>query len=677
MPGGPGLNAPALRPSDRRRRADASSMTLAVPRLLALLLLLASAPPLATGAVDAPHVRVALLADSATVAPGGELSLGLHFVLEDGWHVYWRNPGDSGEAPRVAWNLPPGFGVGPLEWPAPERIAVGPLVNYGYERDVLLPALVRVPADVAGTVHVAGRASWLVCDADECIPGSASLALDLPTAATRTPGPNAARFAAARARVPQPPPSTWRLSTSSTARTVTLSVRGVDGPLDGEPQFFPAARAVVEHAAAQRAVPAPGGFDLVLTRWVDAAGALATPLAFAFLGGLLLNLMACVFPVLAFKAFGLAGLAGEARRVARGHGLAYAAGVVVSFWAVAGALLALRAGGATLGWGFQLQSPVVNAALAGVFFWMAMLLLGVCTVGGRFMGIGQRLAGAGGLRGAFASGVLATVVASPCTAPFMGTALGYALVQPAAVALTVFTALALGLALPYVALTFAPGLSRWLPRPGAWMETMPQALAFPLLATVVWLVWVASLQGGPDAVRAIAIELLLLGLAAWLFGRFRLRAVRVAALLCVAGAAVVGARVAPDAGARAPVAAGGLAWEPWSPARVAALRAEGRPVFVDFTAAWCVTCQVNERVALAAPAVAAKMRALGVVPVRADWTRPDADIAHALEAFGRDGVPLYVLYPGAPDAPARILPQLLTPDLVVAELDALTKGDST
>jgi thiol:disulfide interchange protein len=683
-------------------------MTFAVPRLLALSLLVLMAGPSAAVPVTAPHVRVELVAESAAVAPSSELSVGLRFVLEDGWHVYWQNPGDSGEEPRIAWTVPAGFAVGPLEWPAPERIPVGPLANYGYEHEVLLPARVHVPADLAGAASVAigGRASWLVCDADECIPGAATLALELPTTtAAPAPGRDAARFVATRARVPAASPATWRLSTRGNADTATLVVDGYDGSLDPPPLFFPRAREVIEHAAPQRVVRTSGGFQLELARWTNATGdvapldgvltvggrsydvsaavapaaaSMATPLAFAFLGGLLLNLMPCVFPVLALKALGLVGLAGEDRRVARAHGLVYAAGVLASFWALAGLLLALRAGGASLGWGFQLQSPVVIAGLAGLFFWMAMLLLGVCTMGGSLMGIGNRLATAGGLRGAFASGVLATIVATPCTAPFMGTALGYALVQPPAVALAVFTALALGLALPYVAVTFAPGVARLLPRPGVWMESMAQALAFPLLATVVWLVWVASLQGGPDAVRAIAIELLLLGLAAWIFGRFRVRVARGLAIACLGLAVWVGTGIEPDASPRtAGAATDGLAWEAWTPARMQSLRAAGKPIFVDFTAAWCVTCQVNERVALAAPAVAAKMRALGVVPVRADWTRADPEIAKALESFGRQGVPLYVFYTGAADEPPHILPQLLTPEIVVTELEALEKGNRT
>jgi thiol:disulfide interchange protein DsbD len=337
----------------------------------------------------------------------------------------------------------------------------------------------------------------------------------------------------------------------------------------------------------------------------------------------------------------------------------------------------VRAGGGELGWGFQLQSPVVIALLASLFFWMALTLLGVSSMGGSLMGVGNRLAAGGGTRAAFFTGVLATVVATPCTAPFMGTALGYALVQPPAVALGVFTCLGLGLAAPYVAITLVPALGRHLPRPGGWMETLKQLLAFPLLATVVWLVWVASLQAGPGAVLAILTALLLLGAAAWVAGRWAGGAARIVVAALVAVALVLQARIAPVSEGPAVSAASALAWEPYSPARLGELLGAGRPVFVDFTAAWCVTCQVNERLALAAPAVAAKMRALGVVPVRADWTRPNPDIARALQEFGRDGVPLYVLYSGRRGDPPRILPQILTRETVLTELEQLEERSRT
>jgi len=661
--------------------------------ILALALLPAAA---GSAPVTAPHVRVELLTETTSVQPGHDLSVGIRFALDEGWHVYWRNPGDSGEAPTVTWTLPAGFVAGELEWPRPEAIATGPLTNFGYDGTVLLPTTIRVPRELPGgpPVELRAHAKWLVCNADECIPGSATLATTLP-AGPGAPGPAAALFAATRTRLPTPPPGDWSVSASALPGAITLAVRGAHVPVDPAPRFFPFGREVIEHAAPQRLERAADGFRLVFTPWSGATTAPAAlaglltvgehayavvvptrapvalrPFALAFAGGLLLNLMPCVFPVLALKALALVGLAREGRRRMRLHGLAYGVGVVASFWVLAGALLAVRAGGAQLGWGFQLQSPVVVALLASLFFWMALALLGVTSIGGAIMGVGNRLTVGSGYRASFFTGALATVVATPCTAPFMGTALGYALVQTPAVALGVFTSLGVGLAAPYVAITFAPALGAYLPRPGAWMETLEQLLAFPLLATVVWLVWVLSLQAGPGAAATMLAALLLLGFAAWIARRGGGRRARVVAAAVVAVALALESRLVPSAEplASAPSA---LAWEPYSAARLGELRRVGRPVFVDFTAAWCVTCQVNERLALAAPAVTAKMRALGVVPVRADWTRPNADISRALQEFGRDGVPLYVLYSGREREPPRILPQILTSETVLTELTQL------
>ncbi len=677
-------------------------------RAFVLILAFALLPVRALGAPTiAPHVQVELVAETASIQPGHDTTLGLRFVLQDGWHVYWRNPGDSGEAPSVEWTLPPGFEAGALEWPRPERIPVGPLVNFGYDGATLLPVRLRVPSDLAGaaSVDVGARARWLVCDEDECVPGKASLSLTLPVdGAAAQPTRAAPLFEQARAALPIAMPATWRLAAKATATGVALEARDVGTPGDPAPFFFPFEREVIEHAAPQDVRITPDGFELSLVSWSGAAttprsldGVLTVggraytvavpvegaapdvafrPFLLAFAGGLLLNLMPCVFPVLVFKALALVGLAGESRRHVRGHGLVYALGVLLSFWVLAGVLLAVRAGGAQLGWGFQLQSPVVIALLASLFFWMALVLLGVSSIGGSLMGVGNRLTAGGGYRAAFYTGVLATIVATPCTAPFMGTALGYALVQPAVVALGVFTALGLGLALPYVLLTFVPSLGARLPRPGRWMETLEQLLAFPLLATVVWLVWVASLQAGPEAVVVILAALVLLGLAAWTARRWRGGFAHAVAAVLIVAALGAEMTITPVAGTPRSDATG-FAWEPYSTARVAELVRAGTPVFIDFTAAWCVTCQVNERLALATPAVIAKMRALGVVALRADWTRPDPDIARALAEFGRDGVPLYVLYSGRDADPPRILPQILTTDIVLTELAQLeTRSDT-
>jgi thiol:disulfide interchange protein DsbD len=678
-----------------------------LPKLVAGAVLLA-APSLAAS-VSAPHVTVSLVADVASLEPGRAASVGLRFEPEHGWHVYWRNPGDSGEAPRVTWRLPSGFAAGELVWPAPVRIPVGPLANYGYEGTALLPATLTVPRDLAvpSTVALHADAHWLVCNEDECIPGAAPLVLDLPAEASPPqPSREAPLFATARARVPVALPEGWRASATADGDTLTLRVRGDAGDAESA-FFFPFGREMIEHAAPQTVTRTADGFALSLRRApsatapsgldgvlvvggraytlaaplaTPAAGLALEPLLLAFAGGLLLNLMPCVFPVLAIKAIALLGVAAEGRRTARVHGLAYTAGVLASFWALAAVIIAIRAGGAPLGWGFQLQSPIVVAGLAALFFWMALTLLDVTTVGGSFMGVGNRLASAGGARGAFVTGVLATVVATPCSAPFMGTALGYALVQPPAVALAVFTALALGLACPYLVLSFAPAIGRLLPRPGRWMDVTKQLLAFPLLATVVWLVWVGSVQSGPTAVAAMLGMLVLLGLAAWI-GRQESGTgsgtwVRVAAGATALAAAVVAAVLAASI-ERAPAQVVHAGWEPYSTARLGELLAARRPVFVDFTAAWCVTCQVNERLVLARPIVRDKMRALGVVPVRADWTTPDPDVTRALQKFGRDGVPLYVLYSGREDEPPRILPQLLTTDIVITELEELQRRNPT
>jgi thiol:disulfide interchange protein DsbD len=656
--------------------------------------------PMLAGAVKAPHVDVSLVADVASIASGRDLSVGPRFELERGWHVYWQNPGDSGEAPRLAWSLPPGFSATDLAWPAPARIPVGPLVNFGYEGTVVLPATLHVPRDLAArTVELQADAHWLVCNEDECIPGRAPLSLSLPVEPTPRRSADAPLFESARARLPIAPPRDWQLSTTADGGKLALVVRGYTGALDPAPAFFPFGREAIEHAAPQPATRTGDGLRIELARapssppvrsldgvlelegraYTIAAplshlGLAVEPLVLAFAGGLLLNLMPCVFPVLAIKAFALLGLGAHDRREVRAHGLAYTAGVLVAFWALAGALLAVRAGGAPLGWGFQLQSPGVVAGLAALFFWLSLMLLDVTTFGASFMGVGNRLATAGGRRGAFFTGILATVVATPCSAPFMGAALGYALVQPPAVALAVFTMLGLGLALPYLAITLVPSLAARLPRPGRWMDVLKQLLAFPLLATVVWLVWVASLQSGPPGVAAMLAMLVLLGFAAWVGRQWSGRWARIgAASAIVAALAVAGSIERADT----PLAASHAGWERYSSARLDELLAARRPVFVDFTAAWCVTCQVNERLVLTHPRVREKMQAVGVVPVRADWTTPDPDVTRALQQFGRDGVPLYVLYSGREDEPPRILPQLLTTDMVITELDELDRRSRT
>ena len=682
-----------------------------------------------------PQVRVELISETAGVEPGGTFWVGIRQRIAPGWHTYWTNPGDSGEAMTVAWDLPRGITAGPLVWPHPTRIPVGPAMSFGYSDEVVVLTRITAAADLppGAALTLRGRASWLVC-AKICIPEEAEVALPLPVAARSAPDPRwASAIAAARRAVPAPSP--WPVRYAATPQSVTLTVAAPELRAErvGDVWFFPARWGVIDHAAPQDATVDGRGITLRLARGalVEAAegpidgvlvirerldggmvsqafaiqalssGAPAGPtgvaaagtpvvslleaVGLALLGGLILNLMPCVLPVLSIKVLALVAHADAGPAAAGRHGLAYTAGVLASFGALAGALLLLRAGGAQIGWGFQLQSPLVVTLLAYLFFALALALSGVWLVGGRLAGLGQGLAARPGLAGTFFTGALAAVAATPCTAPFMGVAVGYAVTQPAAAALLVFEALGFGLALPYLALSLVPAWRRWLPRPGAWMEWLKQALAFPLYATAAWLVWVLSRQAGPEALAAALGGLVLIAAAAWLHGRTRdarpraRRAGSVAAVTAVAAALALGP-LALSAPTSAPPAAAsttaGPAAERWSPSRVAELRAQGRPILVNFTAAWCITCLVNERIALHSPAVAEAFARKGVTYLKADWTSRSAEIAAALGTFGRNGVPLYVVYPaatgaaGAAPAPT-VLPQILSEGTILEAIEGL------
>ncbi|HIV72851.1 MAG TPA: thioredoxin family protein [Candidatus Aquabacterium excrementipullorum] len=437
-------------------------------------------------------------------------------------------------------------------------------------------------------------------------------------------------------------------------------------------------------APAATASPAPStdvaGVDKPPAAATDEAPiGLGLALVLALLGGLVLNLMPCVFPVLSIKALALLSHSDQTPRQARLHGLAYTGGVLASFALLAALLVAVKAGGAQVGWGFQFQSPLFVLAVAYLMFAVGLSLSGVFTIGGSVTGVGSSLANRSGYTGSFFTGVLATVVATPCTAPFMGGAVGFALTQPTPALLAVFLSLGFGLALPYLLLSTWPALQRWLPRPGLWMERVKQALAFPMYGAAAWLVWVLAQQAGIDSVAAALGGMVLIAFAAWAYDSARGAAVTLARRsgLGLAGVALVVAVVGTGLAVRSGEAASGgtsLAakgkpeggWEPYSVAKFDALRAKGQPVFLNFTAAWCITCLVNERVALSKAPVAEAFKAQGITYLKGDWTRQDPQISQVLEKFGRSGVPLYVYYPQGLDSKPVVLPQILTPDLVVA-----------
>jgi thiol:disulfide interchange protein DsbD len=671
-----------------------------------------TAPSWAAGSAN---VTVSLLSETASIQPGREVTLGLRLQMADGWHTYWKNPADSGLPTRLTWRLPAGFEAGPLQWPRPERIAAPPLMSYGYEGEVLLPVTVRTPRDLpAGEpLRLAVRADWLEC-AEICLPGKAELEVVLPVRdAAPAPSDAAPLFARAREDLPGDA-GPWRVRALAVSKRLVLAF--TPGTAVHEAYFFSDQPQAVEFAEPQKLLQTADGFTLDLApslsgpRATRLSGVLAVetaagpravavdvpveaaaaapaghevaapvspwlPVAFAFVGGVLLNLMPCVLPVLALKVLGFVRQAGE-RRVWR-HGLAFTLGVLASFWTLAGLMLALRAGGRSIGWGFQLQSPAFVAAMAVLFLLIALNLMGVFEVGLSLVGAGQSRRPSEGHGASFWSGLLATVVATPCTAPFMGSALGFGLSQPAAHSLLVFTALGLGMAAPYLLLSASPRLLRFVPRPGPWMVRFKELMAVPMLATVVFLVWLLGRQAGVDGMAWLLAGLVLVGLAASLYGRAALAAVEGrprrwslagAGLLFAAGLAMALTRATVPAAASA-AAAEASGWEPFSEARRDALRAAGTPVFIDFTAAWCLSCQVNERVALEDPAVRARLREHGVALLKADWTLRDDRVTAALASYGRQGVPLYVLYGREKDAPPRLLPEVLTPGIVLDALD--------
>lgn len=708
-------------------------------RLTALLILmlglvLAGRPAWAeTGPQRSERIEAELVSMTAWATPGSTLMVAVRQDIRPGWHTYWRNPGDSGGATTLVWNLPPGLSAGDIVWPLPERQRIATLVNYGYSDVVYLPVPIAVPADAATnqTLRLRVEARFLVCSDEMCVPDDLKLALDIPVRDGAPPlvPDHGAAIQAAMAATPQ----SAGIEARATLNGGVLTLTAAGGPAEGgeatRAWFLPFQGGVIDHAAPQTGERGPDGLTLRLKPGgVLAAGGLNAPLPgvlvidgrgyeiaagpgeplvgtsgsggltdsetgssergglslflqaalFAFLGGVILNLMPCVFPILAMKAAALASVGGD-RTEARRDGLGFLAGVLATFLVLAAVLLILRAGGQAVGWGFQLQSPGVTAGLALLMLAVALNLSGVFNVGAGLQGAASGpLSRLPGWAGAFFTGVLAVAVAAPCTAPFMAFALGAALVLPWPLALTVFLMLGLGFALPFVVASLTPSLIRRLPRPGPWMDRLKAVLAFPMYGAALWLAWVFGQQAGAMSSGLLLAGGLALAFALWLGGtaqadRSAGRSGIVAMICAVAAAAlalgltVLAARsaVAPSTGV---AAVGRLSSQPWTAAAVQTAQAEGRPVFVNFTADWCVTCKVNERTSLSSAAVAEAFEAANALYLVGDWTLRDDGIAAELERHGRSGVPLYLVYPAGGGAPV-VLPQLLTEGVVTAALE--------
>jgi thiol:disulfide interchange protein len=693
-----------------------------------LLALLITAPSLLRAAPEVVGaVTVELIAETTVVVPGERFNVALDFRLEPHWHLYWKNPGASGLPAEVEWQLPAGLSAGEIQWPAPERIELGGLMNYGYEDAVTLIVPIEAAQDfeLGSAVPIQAEVSWLACE-EFCMPGDASLSLALTAGAEAVKSGEAPAFEAARARLPAPI-APWGVTAVIEGQDLVLTIEQVDGlAIPSDLYFYADKEGVIEPSAlqalssvgegqvqlraeldvAQLQEPSAavagvlqsqsGNWSINLRIGADAAGAATESLAgqvpaatgfegvllnlglpgwllLAFLGGLILNVMPCVLPVLSLKVFSLLKHSGQSRAQALLHGGAYTAGVVASFLALAAVLLALRAVGERIGWGFQLQSPNFVVVLTVVFFLFALNLMGVFEVGTSLVGADTKVSKRNDALGSFGMGVLAAVVGAPCMGPLVASVSGIAVQTNAATGLLIFGVMGLGLASPFLFLSVFPKLVAYLPKPGVWMESVKQFMGFLLMAAVVFLALVAGRLGGVDAVIALLIALLVAGLAAWIYGRWSVpvkpkRTQRIAQVISLALLVVASYYAISETKAAyenfetgSSVSKNGQ-WQPWSSERVETELAAGKPVFIDFTASWCLICQVNKKVATHTQATEALFEEYGVVALEADWTRYDSAITTELERFGRSGVPLYVLY--APDGEVTVLPQSLTNGIV-------------
>jgi thiol:disulfide interchange protein len=670
-----------------------------------ILLISASLPMAFANPVQREHTRLELIAESQSIAPGQSLSLAIGMKPNKDWHTYYKNYGDTGLETTAIWTLPAGFRASALDYPTPVRIPTADIMNFGYKGASTLLVKLQAPAKISSDVlPVSVQLNYLVCSAEICVPETATLALQLRKGDGAPDSSRTLFFAQAREAMPKPMSWPARYGASKDRFKLVADI-GEDLPAFEEVLFYPTQTGIMANPPAQKILYSQGklqietgstvegappaqidgvltfktkgsdvleGFAIkatydekLLSEKIDATPSAAVALAFALLGGLLLNLMPCVFPILSLKALALArsnGTAVHAKRDARW----YCIGVIATFLLLAGVLFALRAAGQSIGWGFQLQDPRVVGVLALLMVAVALNLFGVFDVSTRLSGAGQSLTEKSGSSGAFWTGALAVLVATPCTAPFMAGALGAAFLLPPLIGLLIFACLGLGMALPFLLLGYVPTLRSWLPKPGAWMVTFKTLLGFPMLLTALWLVWVVGQQAGIDVIFKLLACALLLSFGLWIFGTQRKIVARILAIICIIGSIIVPLRFSI---AQKSNSGHALAANTYSDAALAKARAKGQPVFVYFTADWCISCKVNERSTLANAAVQQAFKATNTTILVGDWTKRDDDITRTLARYGRSGVPLYLWFPNG-NAEAQILPQLLSPNMMLNVIDA-------
>jgi thiol:disulfide interchange protein DsbD len=661
-------------------------------------ILLGSNPSLSGKAVEEEnYVRAELLSSTDAVVPDKPFDVGVHLTMAPGWHTYWQYGGDAGMPTQVTWSLPEGFRADAIRWPVPERkVEPGDIWTYGYRDDVLLLVRITPPSTIRtpGKVELKAKVRWLVCK-EICIPGSQELQITLPVLGKSSPthSPLFEKFAAL---VPLETPPPYELDWIRNAAGWELAVRGLpagtpselfplpaEGTSSDHPLRLEDGRFSIKSGEPFRGVWVVGSGDQRKAWTVQTTDSVSPPrrdLALAllngFIGGLILNLMPCVLPVISLKIFGFIRQAGDAPGKIFAHGLAFTAGIFAWFAGLAGVVLFLKSGGAEVTWAFQFQNPWFITAIGSILFIFALNLFGVFEVmlPGRTSTALDTASSGEGLAGSFFQGMFATLLATPCTAPFLGTALGFAFAQSNGVIVAMFGAVAMGMAFPYLLLAARPSWMRFLPRPGPWMAQLKQFMAFPLLAALVWILGILGAQKGMEGLIHFLWFLLCLGLACWIYGHYSIsvssRKIRFLSLLLaslIAGGG--GWYFLKEKTELSSAVSSRIDWEPFSTKRLEELRAEGRSVFVDFTADWCITCKFNERTAIETEEVRRLLREKKVVPVKADWTHANPEISAALKAFGRVGVPFYVIYPPNRREPI-VLPELLTEKTV---LDALKK----
>ena len=699
----------------------------------------------------AHHTQAKLILSAETAKPGDTVWAGVDLKMEPGWHTYWKNPGDAGSPTKIEWQLPPGISAGEIQWPLPEKLPPIEVTTYGYEDEVVLLVPLTLATNLpAGPLNLAAKVSWLECK-ESCIPADAKVQAALVIGSEPKISASATLIESWQSKVPKPAKGNfsawWKKSSSADTRALIIKscftwmlTPPPKEPKIGKPDFFPSAndqfeigniteefipdskdefllRSTVKKYSGDwpkmvsgvLAVEIGGehrGYEIALQVSDEppndaaafTAAALTPPVLaaqpfwrmflFAFIGGLILNIMPCVLPVIALKILGFVSEAKSEPRRVRKLGLIYALGVLLSFLVLAAVVIGVKAAGHHAGWGMQFGSPVFIVCLTTLVTLVALNLFGIfeVTLGGRALDTAGELASKHGAAGAFFNGVLATILATPCTAPFLGAALGFAFAQSASVIVLIFLTVGLGLASPYILLSWNPAWLKFLPKTGAWMEKFKIAMGFPMLATVVWLFNVAASSYGKN-VLSLGIFLVVVAFAAWIFGEFfqrgrKHRGVALALVLILLAGGYVFAleqelhwRIMPpstDLGSLKE-SADGIDWQRWSPEAVAAARAAGRPVLVDFTADWCLTCQVNKKTSIEVSSVREKLKSLNAVALLGDYTHfPDA-ITTELNSYNRAGVPLVLVYPKNADAAAIVLPEVLTPGIVLDALDRAAK----